>query len=56
MRPHSFPILLVGVVLAGPLASCNSRSSVEAVESRLALDLAVIDIQRLVGPDFDPWR
>ena len=28
----------------------------EAVESRLALVLAVTDIQRLVGPDFDPWR
>jgi outer membrane protein, heavy metal efflux system len=28
----------------------------EAVESRLALALAVTDIQRLVGPDFDPWR
>jgi cobalt-zinc-cadmium efflux system outer membrane protein len=28
----------------------------EAVESRLALALAVADIQRLVGPDFDPWR
>lgn len=28
----------------------------EAVESRLALALAAADIQRLVGPDFDPWR
>ncbi len=28
----------------------------EAVESRLALVLAVTDTQRLVGPDFDPWR
>jgi outer membrane protein, heavy metal efflux system len=28
----------------------------EAVESRLALALAVTDIQRLVGPEFDPWR
>ncbi len=28
----------------------------EAVESRLALALAVTEIQRLVGPDFDPWR
>ncbi len=28
----------------------------EAALSRLALDLAVTDIQRLVGPDFDPWR
>jgi len=28
----------------------------EAVESRLALALAVTDIQRLVGPDFNPWR
>jgi outer membrane protein, heavy metal efflux system len=28
----------------------------EAVESRLALALAVADIQRLVGPAFDPWR
>jgi len=28
----------------------------EAAESRLAMALAVTDIQRLVGPDFDPWR
>ncbi len=28
----------------------------EAAESRLALTLAVTDIQKLVGPDFDPWR
>ncbi len=28
----------------------------EAAESRLALALAVTDIKRLVGPDFDPWR
>jgi cobalt-zinc-cadmium efflux system outer membrane protein len=28
----------------------------EAVLSRLALVLAVTDLQRLVGPDFDPWR
>ena len=28
----------------------------EAVESRLALALAVGDVQRLVGPDFNPWR
>ena len=28
----------------------------EAVESRLALALAVTDIQGLVGPDFKPWR
>jgi cobalt-zinc-cadmium efflux system outer membrane protein len=28
----------------------------EGALSRLALALAVADIQRLVGPDFDPWR
>ncbi|MGH7322729.1 MAG: TolC family protein, partial [Candidatus Rokuibacteriota bacterium] len=28
----------------------------EAIEARLALALAVAELQRLVGPDFDPWR
>jgi cobalt-zinc-cadmium efflux system outer membrane protein len=28
----------------------------EAVEARVALALAVAELQRLVGPDFDPWR
>ncbi|MBI2840061.1 MAG: TolC family protein [Acidobacteria bacterium] len=28
----------------------------EAIEARFALALALADIQRLVGPDFDPWR
>jgi cobalt-zinc-cadmium efflux system outer membrane protein len=28
----------------------------EAIESRFALAAAVLNLQRLVGPDFDPWR
>lgn len=28
----------------------------EAIEARFALALALADIQRLVGPNFDPWR
>lgn len=28
----------------------------EALESRLALALAGVGLQRLLGPDFDPWR
>ena len=28
----------------------------EAVEARLALALALGDVQRLAGPDFNPWR
>lgn len=28
----------------------------EAVEARFAMALALADLQKLVGPDFDPWR
>jgi cobalt-zinc-cadmium efflux system outer membrane protein len=28
----------------------------ELMESRLALTLAVTELQRLLGPDFSPWR
>jgi outer membrane protein TolC len=28
----------------------------EAVEAHLALSLAVGEVQKLAGPDFDPWR
>ena len=31
-------------------------AQIEAVDSRLALAGALAEIQRLVGPDFDPWR